>query len=182
MTEPLARIEAALEGLGAEHEPPVGWQSRVLAATAPRKSPKWWWFAAPAVAAAVVVIVVLYQPDEHGLELALTFDQGNVVVRGDPSLHHAGNLMHATATRDGPFYAVWIYRDDVLVMACPGAMQCRVTSKTITADTTLTLGTYTIVALRSDAPLPTPKGRFDADLARATEAGATMIPKRLTVR
>jgi len=181
MTEPIARIEAALTGLGAEHEPPVGWQSRVLAAATTRKSPKWWWFAAPAVAAVVVVVVILQQPDEPGLELALTFDQGNVVVRGDTSLH-AGDVMHAAATRGGPYYAVWIYRNDLLVMACPGAIQCRVTNQAITADATLALGRYSIVALSSDSPLPPPKGRFDGDLARAMEAGAAVRSKNLTVR
>ena len=43
--EPISRIEAALARLGAEHEPPVGWEARVLAATAPPPRRAWWWLA-----------------------------------------------------------------------------------------------------------------------------------------
>lgn len=34
--DPIERIEDGLRGLGAEHEPPAGWDKRVLDATAPR--------------------------------------------------------------------------------------------------------------------------------------------------
>lgn len=181
MTEPIERIEAALRGLGAEHEPPVGWEARVLAATAPRKPLRWWWFAAPAAALAVVVIVILQGPGEPGLQIALTYTPGSVAVRGDASMH-VGDIVHATATGGGPHYAVWIYRNDALVLTCPGARQCRISRDAITADATLTMGKYTIVALSSDSPLPPPAGRYDADLARAREAGAEAVEKHVVVR
>jgi len=34
--DPIARLEHALEQLGAEHQPPPGWEARVLAAVEPR--------------------------------------------------------------------------------------------------------------------------------------------------
>jgi hypothetical protein len=139
------------------------------------------WFAAPVVAVAVVVVVILHQPDAQGLQLAVSYEQGSVTVRGDTSLH-VGDVVHATATGGGPHYAVWIYRNDVLLMACPGARHCRITSKATTADATLTLGKYSIFALSSDSPLPSPKGNLDLDLARAAEAGAHVVDKHLDVR
>lgn len=180
MTEPIERIEAALRDLGADHEPPAGWQARVLAATGARKPWRWWWFAAPVVALAAVVIIWNW-PHEPRLQIALAYTPGPVVVRGDTS-RHAGDVVHATVTGGGPYHAVWIYRNDALVMACPGARECRITPDAITADATLTMGRYTIVALRSSSPLPTPAGSYDADLATAQEAGAKVEKEHVVVR
>jgi hypothetical protein len=181
VTEPIARIEAALRDLGADHEPPVGWEARVLAATAPRKSWRWWWFAAPASALAVVVIVILHGSGEPGLQIALTYTPSSVAVRGDASMH-VGDIVHATATGGGAYHAVWIYRNDVLLLTCPGARQCRISHDAITADATLAMGRYAIIALTSDSPLPPPAGSYDTDLARAREAGADVVAKHVDVR
>jgi predicted DNA-binding protein (UPF0251 family) len=52
------RIEDALAQLGAEHEPPPGWEARVLAAThVTRRRP--WWYAAGGLAAAVAAQAIL---------------------------------------------------------------------------------------------------------------------------
>jgi len=180
VSDPIARIEEALAGLGAEHEPPRGWEARVLAATAPPKQRRWWVFAAPAVALAAVAVFVLRWPREPGFELAITFDRDSVVVRGDVS-PHVGDVAHATAIGGGPNCAVWIYRDDALVMACPGGAKCRSSSTSTSADVTLTIGTYWIVALRASSPIAMPAGKIDLDLARAQDEGATLARKHLTV-
>lgn len=39
--DPIERIEDGLRGLGAEHEPPAGWEQRVLDATAPNPRSAW---------------------------------------------------------------------------------------------------------------------------------------------
>jgi hypothetical protein len=191
MTEPIDRIEAALSRLGAEHEPPVGWEAKVLAATAtathtghpkqghPRN--KWWWFAVPAVAAAVIApVVVLRSPSELHLELKLSSDRGIQVVRGTSV--QVGDVVHATATGSG-YRAVWIYHNDALVAACPGAAQCRVSDAATIADLTPSaIGEYVIIALASRSPISTPTGKFDVDVAHARDAGAIENIERLTVR
>ena len=87
MTEPIARIEAALERLGAEHEPPADWEARVLAQIG--RAPWWrrlirWRIAIPiaAAAAAAVVIAFLTTPTQRELGLALAYQDTGVVVRG----------------------------------------------------------------------------------------------------
>jgi hypothetical protein len=183
MTEPIARIEAALTRLGAEHEPPVGWQARVLAATATRKQRPWWQFAIPAVALAGIAIFVVVRPPakDQPLEVALEFDKHGAVVRGKAA--HVGDLMHAKATGGGHYRAVWVYHGDQLLIACPGATQCRSSGDATIADVELRLiGDYTIVALASNSPVPPPMGTLDIDIANADKAGAKTKPESLTVR
>jgi len=183
MTEPIARIEAALTRLGAEHEPPVGWQARVLAATATPKPRPWWWFAMPAVALAVIAIYVVVRPraKDQPLEVALAFEKHGAVVRGQAA--HVGDLMHATATGGGHYRAVWVYHGDHLLLACPGATQCRSSGDATIADVELRLiGDYTIVAVASNSPVPPPMGTLDTDLANAQQTGAKTKPESLTVR
>ena len=183
MTEPIARIEAALTRLGAEHEPPVGWEARVLAATAARKQRPWWRFAVPAVALAVIAIYVVVRPPAKSQEpqLALNLEKRGAVVRG--SAAHVGDIMHPTATEGGHYRAVWVYRAEQLLLACPGAAQCRSSGDATIADVDLSLiGEYTIVALASDAPVPPPMGTLDTDVANAEKTGAKKTVKSLTVR
>jgi len=180
MTEPIARIEAALARLGAEHEPPAGWEARVLAAVstpAPRPKPQLWWllFAAPAVAAVVIALVIIPGPPKPGpLQLALAVDKSATVVRGGE--YHVGDVVHATATEGGPHRAVWVYHDDALMLACPGAPQCRSTKDGLTAEVTLKLlGEYKVVAVASGSSIPAPAGTFDLDVAGLHDLGVSKI-------
>jgi len=182
MTEPIARIEAALKRLGEEHEPPVGWEARVLAATATPKARPWWWFAFPVVALAVIAIVIAWHSmRDQPLQLALNVEKGPVAVRGDSA--HVGDIVHATATGGGRYRSVWVYREEHLVVACPGAPQCRRDGKATIADLVLdTAGEYTIVALTSSSPVPAPAGQLDADVGKAAEMGVHQESKTLKVR
>jgi hypothetical protein len=202
MTEPIDRIEAALGRLGAEHEPPVGWEAKVLAATVTATATaththighpeqghtgKWWWLMVPAVAAAVAIVVAPRALNDSQLQLALTFDKGGSVVRG--TLVQVGDIVHAIATGGGPSRAVWIYHGDALVAACPGAeraaraVQCHVSDTSTIADLTLSsIGEYVIVAQSSTSPISKPTGKFDVDIAHARDAGAIEKIERLTVR
>ena len=184
--EPIARIEAALSRLGEEHEPPLGWEARVLAATAPPRKRAWWWFAAPAmVAAAAAVLVFLTTPAKpSALQLAMEVEKGSAVVRmtgPDPQL---GDTVHATATGGGDHRAVWVYHNETeLVLQCPGTAHCRTRDGNVTADIALgAIGTYQIVALSSNAALPEPTGKFDDDVANAVRANVTVSRQELTIR
>jgi hypothetical protein len=97
--EPIARIEAALAQLGADHRPPAGWEARVLAQTA--RMSRWrrllrWRIAMPLVAAgAVAAIVVAVFPRQRELALELAY-RSSGVVRG--SSHAVGDIVRATAS------------------------------------------------------------------------------------
>jgi len=191
MTEPsepsvaLERIEAALSRLGAEHEPPPGWEARVLAATAPPRKRAWWWFAMPAALALAAALVVVIMPPSRdaALQLAVSFDKSSTVVRMSGSNAQLGDLVHATAAGGGAHRAVWIYHNETLLVACPGAAPCRADADRVTADVPLrAIGTYQIVALAASAALPTPTGKFDDDVAAAERAAVTVSRQELTVR
>jgi hypothetical protein len=184
--EPLSRIEAALSRLGAEHEPPVGWEARVLAATAPPRRRAWWWFAMPALLAAAAAAVIVLRPPARpsALQLAMVVEKRAGVVRASGPEPGLGDVVHATAAGGGPYRGVWVYRNETaLVLQCPGGAQCRRDDDTVTADVALdAIGTYQIVALSSTAALPVPTGRFDDDLAAAERANVTVSRQALTIR
>jgi hypothetical protein len=184
MTDPIRRIEDAIAQLGAEHEPPAGWEDRVLAATAPPR--RWWWAAVPAVAAAAVVAIALW-PRSHDVRVAIEIERTGAptraasATRGDTA--KVGDILHATASDGTGRRALWVYRDDALVVACPGAPRCRGAGDAILVDVELALvGTYVIVALSSSAALPAPTGRYDDDVAGALAAGAIKHDRSVSVR
>ena len=194
--EPIERIEAALARLGAEHEPPAGWEARVLAAAAPPRKRPWWQLAVPGaglLAAAALVIFLAIPKRPSALNLVIEIDKDPTVVRGETQVGsgdvheasaHLGDVVHATAAGGGSHRAIWVYRDEhELVVACPGAARCRRAGDAVIADIPVTgIGTYQIVALGSTAALAAPTGNFDEDVAGALRANANVSQYRLTVR
>ena len=182
---PLERIEAALARLGAEHEPPPGWEARVLAATAPPAKRSWWWLGAPALAlaAALVIVVIAKDPAKPpALALNVAVTRSPTVTRMSGSDAQLGDTIHATAAGGHAHRAVWIYRSEQLILICPGGATCRSADGGVTADVVLdSIGTYQIVALASDAALPTPTGGFDHDVAAAASV-ATVSHRELVIR
>jgi hypothetical protein len=177
LPEPNSRLEDALARLGADHEPPAGWEARVLAAVAPRRR-SWWWPGAPLGALAVVAALLVLRPsgpDELVVDVVL---DGGPLVRGNAA--HIGQVLHAAATGGGDHRALWIYRDDKLVVACPRAPRCRGASR---VELELSaIGSYVIVAVSAGEALPEPTGTFDTDIAAALGAGAHRATTELTVR
>ena len=163
MSDPITRLEGELAKVGSEHEPPPGRQARVLAATAAPPKRRWWMFAIPAVAVAVVALVIgLRGPDKP--ELVVSIESQGAIVRGTTA--KVGELVRAKWSGS----AVWICREDALVIACPG-----------NCETTLRVpGRYTVVAIDGKAPPPT--GSLDADVSAAHAAGATSRTETIEVR
>lgn len=165
------RIEAALARLGAEHEPPVGWEARVLASVGASRR-RWWVYAAPGLAlaaAAAVALVVVLQPTP---ELALNVKvQHTAKYRGDEA--SAGDIAHIVVSGGKGTRAIWVYHEEVqLVLRCPDDPRCRVSDASTEADVTLSsAGAYTIVALTGSSKLPALTGTYDADTAAAKDAG-----------
>jgi hypothetical protein len=181
----IARLEAALARLGAEHEPPAGWEARVLAAvgTTERRR-RWWMYAAPGVAlaaaAAIALFVMIGSPPPA---FALRVDvRPSAVYRGEqPSV---GDVLRIAVSGGTAPRAIWVYHEEVqLVLRCPGTPSCRVTEDSIAVELTLTsAGNYTVVALTGAGALQVPSGRYDTDTAAAREAGAQIRQEQKVVQ
>lgn len=183
MTDPNARIEAALARLGAEHEPPTGWEARVLAATVDRKPSRWWLVPIPLVVLAVIGILVIVPgaPGPAALTLTVTFARDDAVAYRTPSMM-VGDAMRATATGGAGHRAVWIYRDGRLVTACPRDPQCMTSEDATAAALALpSVGRYVIIALTSSSAIAAPAGSEDADVAAAQRAGAKIVSDHVNV-
>lgn len=179
--QPTERIEAALARLGAEHEPPPGWEARVLAAVGATRR-RWWAYAAPGVAlaaAAAVALVLLRRPPPA---LALDVEvKHSALFRGDDA--SVGDVAHVVVSGGKGPRAIWVYREDVeLVLRCPGDPACRVSDASTEVDLPLTsVGNYTVVALTAASSLPAPTGTYGADTAAAKDAGLVVRQHHLTV-
>ena len=184
MSPSITRVEAALRQLGAEHEPPHGWQARVLAAIQPR--PRWclWWLAIPALALGMSAPIFWPRPapPEDRVALHVLVEPAGPTMRGNSA--HVGDRVRVTAASSDRYRALWVYRNErELIVACPGGPSCRRAGDATTADLTLlAVGTYTFVAITSTTPLPAPQGTYDPDHAAAREAGATIQSQPLEVR
>lgn len=176
------RIARALAQLGAEHEPPAGWEGRVLAAIEAAPERRRWWFAIPlaALVVAAVLVVLHLAPRPDALALVVERRPSATRLRGDtPATDRLivahGDAIRAIARGGGRYHAIWVYRDGTdLVAWCPGDKACSRGGGALTIELTLPIvGTYQVTAWSSDVELPAPGGAYDADFAAATAAKAT---------
>ena len=197
MSDPSDRLERAIAQLGAEHEPPPGWEAKVLAAiespraAAPERRPwlRRWWPAIPtAVLAAAVLVLVLRPTRPEALKLVVATRAGDPsrgAMRGGDQLDDVplGNLIDISV-RGGEHRAVWVYRDSArLVAACPRDASCE------TADGALRLvwkvdqiGRYQVVALTGSQALPEPTGDYERDLAALVHGNIDNQTREFQVR
>ncbi|HEY6174400.1 MAG TPA: hypothetical protein VIX73_08160 [Kofleriaceae bacterium] len=180
MIEADDRIEQALARLGSEYEPPFGWEARVLAST--RASPPWWRYAVPGLAAGAVAVCAIALWPAEAPAFALSVEvQHPEPVRGREG--QVGDLVRIAATGGAAERAIWVYRDGMLVLRCPGASSCAVSPTAIQVDfVPRQVGTYTVVALTARAALPVPAGDYDDAAAAVRRAGIEVREDRLTVR
>jgi hypothetical protein len=176
MIDPGTRLERAIEQLGADHQPPPGWQARVLAAIEARS--RWWarrwWLAVPAVAALAAVVIALLVargPRSGPLTLTAALVPGPRVMRGD------SGRIRAIAGGGDRHRAIWLYRDRrELVAVCPGHVGCSTLGGgggPLQLELTVErIGSYQVVAVSSASALPAPTGAYEVDCAAAAAAGA----------
>lgn len=166
----MARIETALAGLGVEHEPPPGWETRVLAAVGAHRR-RWWTYAAPGVAlaaAAAIAVVVLHRSPPA---LALNVEvKHSARFRGHEAA--VGDVAHIAVSGGARLRAIWVYREDGhLVLQCPGDAACRSSDASIEVDLMLSAaGTYHVVAVTGASGVR-PTGNYYTDTAAAQDAG-----------
>jgi hypothetical protein len=186
MSDPIERIEAALAKLGAEHEPPAGWEARVLAATSsPRRRP-WWLFAVPAavLAAAVLVFFVGRRAPGPGpvaeAEGAIELSKQAVASRGGGRDLVPGVPLEIRVKGRQRYRALWIYRGERFEGACTesgelpageGGVSCKVSASEIIAEFVVKRGKYQFVSVYAASPLPAPPRMYDEGEA-ARQAGA----------
>jgi len=164
-------------------EPPPGWVDRAVERWEQRQQPqaapprrrRWRWGAAAAVVVAAVAAAVAFVPrcgSARHDELVVA-----VAHRGPPDRAGGtavGDTMTATARVSEPHEELRIYRDDRLVVRCPGDAACRRDGAKLTVALTFDRpGRYQVVVLAgtSELPEPTPQG-MTLDLLQASERGA----------
>jgi hypothetical protein len=173
-------MEAALGQLGREYEPPPGWEARVLAQVEARRPRRTWWFTLPSLAL-VALVIALWPGQPPGLELALKTTASGPPMRGGSA--HIGDVIAATASGGERYRAIWVYRDDELIAACPGSALCEISGDAVRASVALAAyGSYAFVALSSAQPIPPPRGSYDLDLVTAGDAGAGYKVERRDTR
>jgi hypothetical protein len=197
MSDPSDRLERAIAQLGAEHEPPPGWEARVLAAIEPQRTAAperrpWlrrWWPAIPtAVLAAAVLVLVLRPPRPEKLAVAFAVTAGDPsrgAMRGEQRSDDVtlGSRLDLAVRGGGGHRALWLYRDGGLVAACPGDARCDTAGGAPhLALTASQIGRYQIVVLTADAALPAPSGNYDRDVAALLDARIEIATKDCQVR
>ncbi len=178
--EKLEQLKGEIASLGEGLEPPGDWQARTFArleqrTQSRRRSRLWGWLQAglgtAAAAALVVVLGLRFEPAPSGLEL--TRARGSEALR---SLEAApGDPLHLRAPAARAHVELRIYRNDLeLLMRCATAAPCQRRRGRIEATFQIPgPGTYQVLWLSSEQPLPAPTGRgLDADAERALAAGA----------
>lgn len=190
MTDANQRIEAALARLGEEHEPPAGWEQRVLdAVRAPPARRPWWQYAAPVFALAGATAVALLLLWRQPLDLVVERSRDKPMrdaPRGDPQTSGRekirggqvalGDVLHIAATGGSGRRAIWVYRNGKPVVRCPEGPACSTADGGLAVDVTVDLvGTYKVVALSRipDAMPALGDGdtSHDADIAAARQVG-----------
>lgn len=184
MTDSNKRLEHAIEQLGADLEPPPGWEARVLAAVEPRRRSGWarGWLAIPALAAIALALVLVLVPrvlrrEPAPLVVSAELATGSQEMRGPSGLR-------AVARGGEGHRAIWIYRDGrELVAQCPGHPACQRSGDALSLVLDIApIGNYQVIALSSAAALPAATGSLERDLEAATAAGATWKHQELEVR
>lgn len=189
MTEPSERLERAIAQLGAEHEPPAGWEAKVLAAIESSRPPAparraWlhrWWPAIPAFAAAAAALVLWLRVGRaEPLTLAMAVTSGSEPTRGAATHDEVtrvtvalGDRVTLTVEGGGRHRALRVYRDagGRLEIDCPRDPGCQSDDGALrVVFEARLLGAYQVLALTSDQPLPASTRIYDTDSSAATDA------------
>ena len=179
------RLRAEIAALGAEDEPPVGWQARVwerLDQRRERRRPRWpgWrgWIVpagvgAAASLAALFLIFLIRPPAPRPPSLRVEVQAGATVRRGGEA--QPGDLLRLTAATGGARHAeLRVYRNDTeLVLRCSTDRPCSRRGDELRAAVLLdAVGRYQPLLMRAESPLPAPVSDLDKDTSAALAAGA----------
>jgi hypothetical protein len=176
------RLRAELAALGAEDEPPVGWQTRVwgrLDQRRERRRPRWpgWrgWMVPVGVglAASLAALFLIRPPGPQPPSLRAEVQAGATVRRGGEA--QPGDLLRLTAATGGAHHAeLRVYRNDTeLVLRCSTDRPCTRRGEELRAAVLLdAVGRYQPLLMRAESPLPPPVSNLEKDTSAALAAGA----------
>lgn len=179
------RLRAELAALGAEDEPPVGWQARVWERLdhrrehRERRRPKWpgWrgWMVPVGVglAASLAALFLIRPPGSQPPSLRVEVQAGATVRRGGEA--QPGDLLRLTAATGGARHAeLRVYRNDTeLVLRCSTDRPCTRRGEELRAAVLLdAVGRYQPLLMRAESPLPPPVSNLEKDTSAALAAGA----------
>ena len=176
------RLRAELATLGAEDEPPVGWQARVwerIDQRRERRRPRWggWrgWMVPVGVglAASLAALFLIRPPGPQPPSLRAEVQAGATVRRGGEA--QPGDLLRLTAATGGARHAeLRVYRNDTeLVLRCSTDRPCTRWGNELRAAVLLdAVGRYQPLLMRAESPLPLPVSDLEKDTSAALAAGA----------
>lgn len=171
--------------LGAEDEPPVGWQARVWERIDQRRArrrsrwvswlgwPGWLVPAGVAAAASLAALFLIRPPGPQPPSLRAEIQAGTTVRRGGEA--QPGSLLRLTATTGGSRHAeLRVYRNDTeLVLRCSTDRPCSRQGDELRAAVLLdAIGRYQPLLMRADKPLPSPVSNLEKDTSAALATGA----------
>jgi hypothetical protein len=167
----LKRLEQALANLDADKKLPPNWRARVLVETKPKRS-RWrtriWGFAALAAAAAAWFISRSDRDRPFSPQFAVIV---HPVSGGRGTSASLGDTLEVSVA-DAPHLAIWVYRNDELMLACPGGAGCTSSDRRLGVKLKLqAVGDYAVVALFAKQRIPDPQGKRDPDMARVESSG-----------
>jgi hypothetical protein len=176
------RLRAEIAALGAEDEPPVGWQTRVwerLDQRRERRRPRWlgWrgWLVPVGVglAASLAALFLIRPPGPQPPSLRAEIQAAAAVRRGGEA--QPGDLLRLTAVTGGARHAeLRVYRNDTeLVLRCSTERPCSRQGDEVRAAVLLdAVGRYQPLLLLAESPLPSPVSDLEKDTSAALAAGA----------
>ncbi|HEY0553610.1 MAG TPA: hypothetical protein VGG20_05050 [Thermoanaerobaculia bacterium] len=185
------QLFAEIAALGAEDQPPVGWQARVWERLDQRRErrrsnwlgwvnwPGWrgWLVPAGAAAAALAALLLIRPPGPQPPSLRAEVQAGATVRRGGEA--QPGDLLRLTAATGGSRHAeLRVYRNDTeLVLRCSTERPCSRQGDELRAAVLLdTVGRYQPLLMRAEKPLPSPVSDLEKDTTAALAAGADVRP------
>jgi hypothetical protein len=176
------RLRVEIAALGAEDEPPVGWQARVWERLDQRRErrrlrwPGWRGWIVPAavgVAASLATLFLIRPPEPRPPSLRVEVQAGTTVRRGGEA--QPGDLLRLTAATGGARHAeLRVYRNDTeLVLRCSTDRPCSRRGDEVRAAVLLdAVGRYQTLLMRAEKPLPSPVSDLEKDTSAALAAGA----------
>ena len=170
------RLGDGISSLGAEDEPPVGWQARVWERIAQRRRRRrgWWtWWVVPAVAAAAALLILIRTPEREPAGLWVKVEAGATVRRGAEA--QPGDRLDLRATTGGaPHAELRVYRNDAeLVLRCSSEPPCTRREDELRASVVLDgIGRYQSLLFLSKNSLPATASDLETDTSATFAAGA----------
>lgn len=183
------RLRQDIAGIGADDEPPAGWETRVWARIEERKrKPRWIWFLAPVGAAALAATLFFAVPRTPSAPSLVQEVVAGGSVRRAAGAHPGDRLDLRAETAGSPHAELRVYRNERdLVLRCPsdaGDPSCRRGGDGLRASLTLpSAGDYQAMLILDDQPLPPPGKGLDPDAGAAFAQDAqVLLGEEISVR